>query len=88
MISQPSFSHWEKNPNWWGDEPKLDKVTFKALETAAMAQAFANNELDVVDMIIDADTYQLVQKRLRCSSTCLPPCSGAISPLILARVRW
>lgn len=53
----------EKNPNWWGDEPKLDKVTFKALETAAMAQAFANNELDVVDMIIDADTYQLVQKR-------------------------
>ncbi len=53
----------EKNPNWWGDEPKLDKVTFKALDPAATAQAFANNELDIVDGIIDADTYQLVQKR-------------------------
>lgn len=53
----------ERNPNWWGDEPKLDTVTFKALDTSATAQAFANNELDVVSMIIDADTYQLVQNR-------------------------
>lgn len=53
----------EHNPNWWGDTPKLDKVTFKALDTAAVAQSFANNELDVVSMIIDADTYQLVQQR-------------------------
>lgn len=51
------------NPNWWGEKPKLDKVTFKALESAATAQAFANNELDVVTSIVDADTYQLVQKR-------------------------
>ncbi|MCI1963887.1 MAG: ABC transporter family substrate-binding protein [Ancrocorticia sp.] len=51
------------NPEWWGNTPKLDTVTFKALDTSATAQAFANNELDVVSMIIDADTYQLVQKR-------------------------
>lgn len=38
-------------------------MTFKALDTAAVAQSFANNELDVVSMIIDADTYQLVQQR-------------------------
>lgn len=51
------------NENWWGDQPKLDTVTFSVLEPEAMAQAFANSEIDVIDMIVDAPTYELVQNR-------------------------
>lgn len=51
------------NEKWWGSEPKLATVTFSVLDTDATAQAFANNELDAVDMIVDAATYELVQTR-------------------------
>ena len=51
------------NENWWGSEPKLSTVTFSVLDTAARAQAFANNELDALEMITDAATYELVQTR-------------------------
>lgn len=51
------------NENWWGEAPMLDSVIFSELTAEASAQAFANNELDVVAMIIDAPTYELVQNR-------------------------
>lgn len=51
------------NEKWWGSEPKLDNVIFSVLDTEATAQAFANNELDVVEMITNAATYELVQTR-------------------------
>ncbi|WP_124054176.1 ABC transporter family substrate-binding protein [Arcanobacterium ihumii] len=53
----------KKNENWWGDEAILDTVTFSAMEVDATATAFANKELDVVDMIVDASTYELVKGR-------------------------
>lgn len=53
----------ERNDNWWGNTPKLEQVTFSVLDPAAAAQAYANNELDVISMIIDAPTYELVQQR-------------------------
>lgn len=46
------------NDKWWGDAPKLEKVTFRALDASAEATAFANSELDVMDYIINADSYQ------------------------------
>jgi peptide/nickel transport system substrate-binding protein len=72
------IDHWTKgveivlvpNPKYWGDKPKLDKVTFKVqADTAAEFESFKNGEvsmiypqpqLDVVDQIKagipDADT--------------------------------
>lgn len=35
------------NDKWWGDKPKLDKVTFKQMETSASINAFKNGEIDV-----------------------------------------
>lgn len=40
-----------RNPNWWGDQPKLDTITFSALDISAWVQALQNNELDVVDTL-------------------------------------
>ncbi|MFE9427658.1 ABC transporter family substrate-binding protein [Kitasatospora sp. NPDC006697] len=34
------------DPSWWGAKPKLDKFTYRVLSTAAMTQAFLNNEID------------------------------------------
>lgn len=44
--SQVTFT---PNPNWWGDEPKLDKVVFKQMEDTAKINAFHNGEIDAVD---------------------------------------
>jgi peptide/nickel transport system substrate-binding protein len=40
-----------RNPNWWGEKPKLDTITFSALDISAWVQALQNNELDVVDTL-------------------------------------
>ncbi|MEU9132490.1 ABC transporter family substrate-binding protein [Kitasatospora sp. NPDC048540] len=34
------------NPDWWGPKPKLDKITYRVLDAAAITQAFLNNEVD------------------------------------------
>ncbi|MER8185528.1 ABC transporter family substrate-binding protein [Kitasatospora sp. NPDC094015] len=34
------------NPDWWGPKPKLDKITYRVLDSAAITQAFLNNEVD------------------------------------------
>ncbi len=49
----------EPNPNWWGDKPKLAKVTWKQVPTEAAAAAFANQEIDFLDIGPDPNGYQL-----------------------------
>ncbi|MFG2692889.1 ABC transporter family substrate-binding protein [Kitasatospora sp. NPDC048407] len=34
------------NPRWWGPKPKLDRITFRVLDAAAITQAYLNNEID------------------------------------------
>lgn len=34
------------NPNWWGNKPKLNKITFKYMEDTAELNAFKNGEID------------------------------------------
>lgn len=36
----------ERDPNWWGEQPKLDTVTWRVLDRSAWTQAIQNNELD------------------------------------------
>jgi len=61
--STSQFLTPERNPNWWGEEALLDKVTLKAIDTNQLGTAFANKEIDVANSIIDASTYQQCQKR-------------------------
>lgn len=51
------------NPNWWGDKPMLDKVSFRVLDASAQGTAFANSEIDVLKGIINADQYQQASAR-------------------------
>ncbi|MCU7820522.1 ABC transporter family substrate-binding protein [Kitasatospora sp. DSM 101779] len=34
------------NPKWWGPKPKLDRITYRVMDSAAITQAFLNNEVD------------------------------------------
>lgn len=46
------------NPNWWGDKPKLDTITWKLIsDQTAQVQAFVNQEIDYLDIGISADSY-------------------------------
>lgn len=48
----------EPNPNWWGAKPFLTKLTWKQIPAESVASAFANRELDYIDIGADADAYQ------------------------------
>lgn len=47
------------NPRWWGAAPKLEKITWNIADAALQAKAFANGELDAVDL--DATTMDAVK---------------------------
>lgn len=38
------------NKNWWGKAPKLEKITFRQMESQAVLNAFKNGEIDATDM--------------------------------------
>ncbi|WP_417563655.1 ABC transporter family substrate-binding protein [Microbacterium sp.] len=50
------------NPKWWGDKPKLDKITWTVIDQGSQAQAFANNEINAVEAQ-DVDTYTAALKK-------------------------
>ena len=51
----------ERNPQWWGDKPVLDRIVFKALPQAAQIAALLNGEIDYMD--IGNDINALKQAR-------------------------
>lgn len=53
----------KRNDKWWGDKSLLDSVSFRQLETPADVNAFANNEIDVVDTMINATAVNTAKKR-------------------------
>ncbi|MFT4265392.1 MAG: ABC transporter family substrate-binding protein [Nocardioides sp.] len=50
-----------KNPKWWGQDPKLDTITWKVMDQATQAQAFTNSELSAVEVDMDADGYTMAK---------------------------
>ncbi|WP_298038417.1 ABC transporter family substrate-binding protein [uncultured Microbacterium sp.] len=38
------------NPEWWGDEPLLEKVSFQGLDSSASINAFKADEIDTVEV--------------------------------------
>lgn len=51
------------NPNWWGNAPLLDTVSFQELQNPADVQAFANGEIDVVETMIDSNSVTQAENR-------------------------
>jgi peptide/nickel transport system substrate-binding protein len=47
-----------RDPGWWGDPAILDKIVFKAVDTAALPDAFASGELDFFDIGPSATFYK------------------------------
>ncbi|WP_243717305.1 ABC transporter family substrate-binding protein [Actinomadura darangshiensis] len=47
-----------RDPAWWGAPAKLDRIVYRAMDTSAMPGAFANNEIDLMDVGLDAGALQ------------------------------
>ncbi len=50
-----------RNPKWWGDPAKLDRIIFRVVERAALADALANNEIDFYEIGSSVDLFSRSQ---------------------------
>ncbi|MFF4234850.1 ABC transporter family substrate-binding protein [Actinomadura geliboluensis] len=50
-----------RDPSWWGPPAKLDRILYRAMDTSAMPGAFANHEIDLMDIGLDASAMRRVQ---------------------------
>lgn len=50
----------EPNPRWWGEAPKLKKITWNIADPALQAKAYVNDELDAVEL--ENSTYSIARK--------------------------
>lgn len=46
------------DPNWWGQKPKLDKITFRVVERAALADSLASGAIDWYTIGSSVDNFQ------------------------------
>ncbi|MDQ3157410.1 MAG: ABC transporter family substrate-binding protein [Actinomycetota bacterium] len=51
------------NPKWWGNKPKLAKITWRVVDRSAQAQAFANKKIDAVSVGQDKASYDIARTR-------------------------
>lgn len=52
----------ERNPDWWGATPKLDRIIFRNVDNAAQANALANNEIDLFEISSDVALFERAQQ--------------------------
>jgi peptide/nickel transport system substrate-binding protein len=50
----------ERNPRWWGQTPRLKKITWNIADPKLQAEAYVNDELDAVDL--QTATYRIAGK--------------------------
>jgi len=50
-----------RDPSWWGPPAKLDRIVHRAMDPAATPGAFANHEIDLMDVGLDAGVLRRVQ---------------------------
>ncbi|MFC5647232.1 ABC transporter family substrate-binding protein [Kitasatospora cinereorecta] len=48
------------DPAWWGDRPMLDRITFKAIDTGVMPDAFAKGDVDFYNNGPNAAGYRTI----------------------------
>lgn len=51
------------NDKWWGEKPKLEKIIMKVVSRDALAQAYANKELDAFSIGTNKNNYDTAKKR-------------------------
>ncbi|NLT31310.1 MAG: hypothetical protein GXX86_12805, partial [Propionibacterium sp.] len=52
---------WVPNPEWWGEEPLLQRLTFKQIAPDATAAAYLSNEIDTFNIGLDPDGQRRAQ---------------------------
>jgi peptide/nickel transport system substrate-binding protein len=50
-----------RNPKWWGNRPKLDRIVFRVIDPTAQVDALINGEIDVLDVAADVDRLKRVE---------------------------
>ena len=50
-----------RNPKWWGNRPKLDRIVFRVIDPTAQVDALLNNEIDVLDIAADVNKLKRVE---------------------------
>ncbi len=50
-----------RDEKWWGPKPRLDRIIFRAIPRVAQFDALANNEVDLVDIGTDINTFTRAQ---------------------------
>ncbi|MBE1534955.1 ABC transporter family substrate-binding protein [Actinomadura algeriensis] len=51
-----------RDPGWWGRRARLDRIVYRAMDQAAMPGAFANGEIDLVEVGLDAGALRRVER--------------------------
>jgi len=52
---------FSRDPNWWGQQPKLDRIIMKQYERTALADSLANNEIDFYAIGSSIDLFRRAQ---------------------------
>ncbi len=50
-----------RNPKWWGNRPKLDRIVFRVIDPTAQVDALLNGEIDVLDVAADVNKLKRVE---------------------------
>jgi peptide/nickel transport system substrate-binding protein len=50
-----------RNANWWGEPAKLDRIIYRVVERSALADALANNEIDIYRIGSDVNLFARAQ---------------------------
>jgi peptide/nickel transport system substrate-binding protein len=51
----------ERNPQWWGDPPVLDRIIYRTLDPDAQVDALVNGEIDFISVGPDVNKLQRAQ---------------------------
>jgi peptide/nickel transport system substrate-binding protein len=50
-----------RNPKWWGNRSKLDRIVFRVIDPPAQVDALLNREIDVLDVAADVNRLKRVE---------------------------
>ncbi|HEY4410282.1 MAG TPA: ABC transporter family substrate-binding protein [Acidimicrobiia bacterium] len=50
-----------RNPKWWGNRPKLDRIIYRVIDPAGQVDALLNGEIDVLDVAADVNRLKRVE---------------------------
>jgi peptide/nickel transport system substrate-binding protein len=50
-----------RNPKWWGQRAKLDRIVFRVIDPTAQVDALLNGEIDVLDVAADVNKLKRVE---------------------------